>query len=415
MKRLAPFALLVSLALVVFAPFAGAAATAAAPAPAAAPAAAKPADKSPAGPIASAISTVTGIAISPLLGTAGFGAYKWVTANEAERAKLPWFADIKFWLPALLIVGICAFKDTLGAVVPPGLKKPLDVLETMENKFSGLVAAGAVIPLTMETVTGVIFGGKTSALMPEMASSGLATIQLASFDASSLLNILTVPFGVAVFCIVWLASHAINVLILLSPWGAIDAALKTGRTALLGLITVTSTLDPWISAGLSVVVIIVAWFVAGWAFRLTIFGWVFSWEFVSRRCNRFTPAENDNAMFAGGDLPGVPIRSYGKLAKKTDGGLEFTYRPWLMLSPRTAAVPGEGRTLAVGHGAFFSDVLGAQDATLFTLPPRYRGHEEKLARVYQMSGVKPAGLRKAWGALRGMFGHRVKDQAPLST
>ncbi len=410
MKRLAPFALLVSLALVILAPFAIAAATAAAPAPAPAPA-----DKSPAGPIASAISTVTGIAISPLLGTAGFGAYKWWAAgNDAERAKLPWFAQVKFWLPALLIVGICALKDTLGTIVPPGLKKPLDVLETMENKFSGLVAAGAVVPLTMETITGVIFGGKTSALMPEMASTGLATIHLAAFDASSLLNILTVPFGVAVFCIVWLASHAINVLILLSPWGAIDAALKGARTALLGLITLTATLDPWISAGLSLVVIVIAYFVAGWAFRLTIFGGIFSWEFVTRRCNRFTPAEDDNAMFAGGDLPGVPIRSYGRLAKKAGGGLEFSYRPWLVLGPRTAAVPGEGRALAVGHGAFFSDIMDAQERTLFTLPPRYRGHEEKLVRVYALGGVKPAGLRKAWSSLREMFGHRVKNQAPLA-
>jgi hypothetical protein len=406
MKRLAPLVLLVSLALAVFAPFAIAAATAPAPAP-------QQPDKSPAGPIASAISTVTGIAISPLLGTAGFGAYKWATAkDDAARAALPWFAKVNFWLPALLIVGICAFKDTLGAVVPPGLKKPLDVLETMENKFSGLVAAGAVVPLTMETITSVIFGGKTGALMaPEFAASGVATIQLAAFDASSLLNILTVPFGIAVFCIVWLASHAINVLILLSPWGAIDAALKTARTALLGLITLASTLDPWISAGLSLVVIVVAWFVAGWAFRLTIFGWIFSWEFVSRRCNRFAPAENDNAMFAGGDLPGVPIRSYGKLAKKSGGGLEFTYRPWLMLPPRTAAVPGEGRALAVGRGAFFSDVLGAQDGTLFTLPPRYRGHEEALARAYQMNGVKPAGLRKAWSSLRALFGGKAAPAA----
>lgn len=407
MKRLAPFVLLVSLAFAAFAPLASAAAAPAAPA-AAAPA---KSDKSPAGPIASAISTVTGIAISPLLGTAGFGAYKWVTAGEAERAKLPWFAQPKFWLPALLIVLVCAFKDTLGAIVPPGLKKPLDVLETLENKFSGLVAAGAVVPLTMETITNVVFGGKTGAIMPEMASSGLATIHVAAFEPSSLLNVLTVPFGVAVFCIVWLASHAINVLILLSPWGAIDAALKGARTTVLGLITLTATLDPRISAALSVIVIIVAWFVAGWAFRLTVFGWIFSWEFVLRRCNRFTPAENDNAMFAGGDLPGVPIRSYGRLAKKAGGGLEFTYRPWLLLPPRTAAVPGEGRALAVGQGAFFSDVLGAQDSTLFTLPPRYRGHEAELARAYAMSGVKPAGLRKAWSSLKAMFGGRAAPAA----
>jgi hypothetical protein len=413
MKRLTPLMLLASLLWLNLAPLAvAAAAPVATPPTAAVP---KTSDKSPAGPIAAAISTVTGIAISPLLGTAGFGAYKWMTAKEAERAQLPWFAQWTFFVPALLIVAICAFKDTLGAVVPPGLKKPLDVLETLENKFSGLVAAGAVIPLTMQTITGVLFGGKTAAAMPELASSGLATIHVAAFDPSALLNILTVPFGVAVFCVVWLASHAITVLILLSPWGAIDAALKGARTALLGLITVTSTMDPWISAGLSLVVILIAWLVSGWAFRLTVFGWIFSWEFVTRRCGRFTPAENENAMFAGGDLPGVPIRSYGRLAKRAaGGGLEFVYRPWLVLGPRTAAVPGEARTLAVGRGAFFSDVLDAQERTLFTLPPRYRGHEEALARSYQFSGVQPAGLRKAWSQLREMIGGRAEKKTAVS-
>jgi len=29
---------------------------------------------------------------------------------------------------------VCAFKDTIAAAVPPGLKKPLDVAETLENK-----------------------------------------------------------------------------------------------------------------------------------------------------------------------------------------------------------------------------------------------------------------------------------------
>jgi hypothetical protein len=38
--------------------------------------------------------------------------------------------------------GVFMTTNSLGAVVPPGLKKPLDVLETVENKASGLVAAG---------------------------------------------------------------------------------------------------------------------------------------------------------------------------------------------------------------------------------------------------------------------------------
>jgi len=400
MKRITPLVLLVCLALAVVVPLAMAA-TASTPAPV-------KKDSSPAAPFATAISTVTGIAISPLLGTSGYGAFKWFSAkDEKARAALPWYAQIKFWLPAMLLVAACAAKDTLGTVVPPGLKKPLDVLETLENKVSGLVAAGAVVPFAMDSITSALFSGKVGAVMPELAHSGLATIQIGAFDGSGLLNLLTVPFGIAVFALVWLASHAINVLILLSPWGAIDAALKGARTALLGVITLTATLDPMISAALSVVIIIIAYFVAGWAFRLTCFGSIFCWEFVSGRKARFRPAADGNAMFAGAQFSGVPIRAYGRLMKNAQGGFDFVYRPWLVFAPRTAPVPGNAKALAVGSGAFFSEVIDGRDGTVFTLPPRYRGHEEALAGACGFSGVRPIGLHKAWSQLRALFGGKA--------
>jgi hypothetical protein len=408
MKRCAPIVLLLTVLLVVIAPFAIAATAGGAPQ--------KTGDKSPAAPIASAISTVTGIAISPLLGTAAYGAYKYFTAkDDAARAALPWFAKMSFWLPALLLVAACAAKDSFGTMVPPGLKKPLDVLETIENKFSGLVAAGAVIPFAIDAMRGMLFDGSApTAGAPFLAHSGLAAIQFAAVDASWLLNLLTVPFGVAIFLLVWIGSHAINVLILLSPWGAIDAALKVARTALLGLITITATMNPMVSAVLSLVVIIVAYFVAGWAFRLTVFGSIFCWEFVTRRRSRFQPAADENRMFAGAHLPGVPVRSYGRLLKREGGRLEFVYRPWLFLAPRTAEVPLESRALAVGTGAIFSDIVDEEDQTVFSLPPRYHGHEEELATVYSISAVRPIGLHKAWSQLREMLGGRAVKQAPLA-
>lgn len=399
MKRLVtPLVLAFTLA-VILAPFALAAD--------AAKAASARADHSPAAPIAGAISTVTGMAISPLLGTGAYGAYQWVAAkDDAARAALPWYAQWTFFGPALLIVGLCAAKDALGAAVPPGLKKPLDVLETIENKATGLVAAGAVVPFTMSAVSKMMLGAPTAGLDGAVLNpSGLAMLHIGAIDFSWLLNVLTVPFGVAMFAVVWMASHAINVLILLSPWGAIDAALKGARTALLGLLTLTATLNPWIGAALSILVIVIAWLVAGWAFRLTVFGSVFCWDFFTVRRARFAPKENDNRMFAGGNLPGVPPRTYGRLALRTSGGIEFYYRPWLVMPERSAVVANDKAELAVGKGLFFSSITANDRDTLFLLPPRYRGHEETVARAYLMGGgVRDAGLRKAWSVLKELFG-----------
>jgi hypothetical protein len=408
MKRYAPFVLIATVVLVVLTPLLAATA--------AATTSSKSGDRSPAAPIATAISTVTGIAISPLLGTSAYGAYKYFTAkDDAAREALPWYSKMSFWLPALLLVAVCAAKDAFGTVVPPGLKKPLDVLETIENKFSGLVAAGAVIPFAMDAMRAMLFESNApTTAAPMLVHSGLAAIQLGAFDASWFLNLLTVPFGVAIFALVWLGSHAINVLILLSPWGAIDAALKAARTALLGVITLTATMNPWISAALSLVVIVISYCVAGWAFRLTVFGTIFSWEFITRRCRRFAPSANENKMFAGAHVPGVPVRTYGRLIKRDAGALEFAYRPWLFLAPRVALIPIEARSLAVGTGAFFSDVVDEDDQTVFSLPPRYRGHEEKLASVYGMSDVRAIGLHRTWSELREMLGGRAVKRAPLA-
>ncbi len=394
MKRITPLFLAALLALVT-----------AGPLPAAE--AAKPAaEKSPGVALAGTISTVTGIAISPLLGTAAYGAYLNIAAkDDAARAKLPWFAHWSFFLPALLIVGVCAAKDSLGAVLPPGFKKPLDVLETVENKASGLVAAGAVIPLTMNTLSKLMVGTKAAAAGPALASGGLAMIHFGAIDFSWLLDLLTVPFGVAMFAIVWMASHAINVLILLSPWGAIDAALKGMRTALLGLLTLSATVNPWVGAALSIVVIIIAYFVAGWAFRLTVFGSVFCWDFFTLRRHRFTPADNNNRLFTGANLTDVPPRTYGRLTLRPDGALEFGYRPWLVLAERNTVVPVEKARIAVGKGLFFSNISAEATGTLFLLPPRYHGHEEAVVRAYQLGGgVRDAGLRRAWSVLKELFG-----------
>src|SRR5678809_582886 len=120
MRRFLPLVTLVLVLSFMIAPFA--LATTAAKTPSS-----SGSDRSPAAPFATAISTVTGIAISPLLGTGAYGAYQWWTAKDAAaRNALPWYAHAGFWLPALLIVAICAAKDAFGAVIPPGFKKPFD-------------------------------------------------------------------------------------------------------------------------------------------------------------------------------------------------------------------------------------------------------------------------------------------------
>lgn len=351
---------------------------------------------------ASALATITGIAISPLLGMGVYGAYHYVQADEVARLSLPWFAAPGFFIPALIIAGICAAKDTLGITFPPGLKKPLDVLEVIENKLSGLIAAGAVIPITMSTLGKVLVGTGTAS-SASILPNGLATITLGAIDGPGSISLITVLGGLIVFSFVWMASHAINVLVLLSPWGAVDAALKLARTGLLALVAVTAQLDPRMAGVVCLGILVIAYLCSGWAFRLTVFGSVFCWDFFRRRGDDFTVSADGYQVFSSAVLTErkIPIRTYGRLEKGEGGRHFFRYRPWLFLPKRKVEVLDA--KLTIGRGVFFSTVL-AEGRSLFILPPRYLGQEEKVADVYGFAGVEDVGLRKIWSWFKDAAG-----------
>lgn len=352
--------------------------------------------------LATLATQVTGIAISPLLGVSAVGAYQYFKAATPEqKARRPWFAHPLVWGLGLLVVGACAFKDSFGAAIPPGMKKPFDVLELAENKLSGLVATGAVVPVLVSMASKYLgSGGHADA---GATVSGLAMIGV--IDLSWLWTALMVPLAIAVFLVVWVTSHALNVLILLSPWGAVDAALKAARTAVLGLVTATAYIDPVVGATLSLAIVVLAYFCAGWAFRLTVFGTVFTWDFLTLRRHRFVPAADGNWVFAGRAVGGAPVRTYGRLVRGEGGALRLVYRPWLVLGERSAELPTSG--LAVGRGLFWPTVEfreAEKDRTLLTLPPRYQGHEPAFAAAYGVGEIRDVGLRRGWAVVKELFG-----------
>ncbi|MDX2111492.1 MAG: hypothetical protein SFY80_14775 [Verrucomicrobiota bacterium] len=379
------------------------------------------AGEGPGAKLAETLTQVTGVAISPLLGMSAVGAYEYIKAPSEKRAGLPWYCHPLVFSAGIVLVGACAMKDTLGTVVPAGLKKPLDVLETFENKASGLVATAAFVPFTVSQVGSYITESVNQAVA---IHGGGALAPLATIDFAPFLSILMIPLAMAVFVLVWLVSHAINVLILLSPFAAVDAALKSIRISVLGLLTLTSTINPWAGAVLSIVLIVVAYLLWGWAFRLSVFGTVFVWDYLSFGRTRCKPTNPTGMIFTARKIQDVPIRSSGRLTKNADGTLTFTYRPLLVMRPRTLTLP-KGN-YAIGKGLLFSTILEDDPTTpeldfrnIFTLPPRYLSHEAALAACLGL-GVEDVGLRKRAKSvvrfIKHLFGMgRGTDTAVIAT
>jgi hypothetical protein len=354
--------------------------------------------------IAQTLSTITGVAISPLLGVSSVGCYQYCKAQtDEERAKLPWFASPFFWVPAFLLLAACFVKDTAGTALPAPAKKPFDALETIEHKISGLVATGAFVPI----MVGIIHEANSTGGQPtlSLSSLGLATVGFPNW----LYDLLVTPVAMVIFLIVCLASNSINILILLSPFTTIDAALKTFRATVLASVVGSAAIGswsghPWIGAIWSLVIILISYLIAGWSFRLSHLGLVFVWKYFTFGKNRFQPDPKQNRMFLGRKTERVPTRTFGKLLRNDKGELIFHYRPWLVLPQRTLVLPPG--TYETGRGFFYSEIMrvdGNSARTVFLLPPHYRGHEEEIARIYNFAGTRDVGIRAAWTWFKNLF------------
>lgn len=242
--------------------------------------------------------------------------------------------------------------------------------------------------------------------MLHLSSLGFASVSFTGLVG----NAIMVPVAMAAFLIVFLASNAIQILILISPFGQVDAALKVMRTALIGTVAGTSAYGswsghPWIGAAWALFIILFSYLIAGWSFRLSHFGLIFVWDFFTGRKLRFKPDAKENKLFLSRKINKVPARTYGKLSRNEKGELVLAYRPWLVLPPRTLTLPA-GRYES-GRGVFYSEILHVDNNTATTvilLPPRYLGHEEEVAKIYGFADTRDVGLRAAWTWFKSLFG-----------
>jgi len=356
--------------------------------------------------LAKTVTLVTGVPISPLLGVSALGALRYFRTPEALRPDLPWYARPWFWGGGLALVFLFAANTTLGAAVP-GLKKPMDFVEEHENKLSALLATPIVLlegHRLLERAGLLAFLDRPPG--PRLAEAGLAAI--GGLDAA-VGPVVQLGLGVlSLFCFatVFLAFHVIQVLIALSPSALLDMVLRAFRVGMLALVAFATGLNPYLGAAIGLTLLFFSWLIAAWSFRLTVFGSVLSWDFLSGRVGKANPARDRLRVFSGRGLAGVPVRSYGEI-EDGDGGLRrFRWRPWLILPARVVDLAGAER-LGLRRGAVSPTLYRSgvvREPVVGRFPPRFRGLEEGLAArlgvVEVTDGRIVRGFKAAWRALR---------------
>jgi hypothetical protein len=345
--------------------------------------------------LAETLATATGIAITPMLGVSAVGAWRYWKSPQELRASLPWFCSPWLWGPGLFFTLLLVLKEPVLGAVPP-LKKPVDALEVLENKASILVATPAVVPMFLQA-----FGSATALalLMEGTTSLPLAAVGAAMSIPAPLAAVgytLAAVLFMGAFLAIWLAFHAINILILLSPFGFLDILLRSIKFVVLAVLLVATWISPWLGAAVALLILLASIPIAGWSLRLAWFGSVISWDLLSRRHRNPPEPGAPVAAFTANGALGVPGRAWGRL-RRADGSLTFTYRPWMVLRSRTVTLAARPTRLEKALLCPLVRDAGAQEAPLlFRLPPRYRTHEAGLAATLGAADVTDA------PALRGL-------------
>lgn len=345
-----------------------------------------------------AFAALTGEAINPLFGVTALGMYNYFKTPERLREALPLYDRPVVWVPLLGIIFLMLFNSTICEAFP-FLKVPLNALGDMVNKAGAVAVLPLVIKMFADSFAqpaGEHIATAVGAVLP-VAYAGDAGVMATAYNSFGWLA--GAVIGFIVYGAVWLTFNVVDVLILICPFPGVDAVLKSFRLSIMGILAGTNHLSPETAFIIALVVVLVSLFLAGWSFRLSVFGLIFSTDILFFRKKDVTEAPTVAFSCSGMKVArGIPMRSWGRIERGEGGKLVFSYRPWLVLSRREVEVGEEG-AFDAGRGLLNPFVVADVDTDTpwLRLPPRYRGQEEGLMGAFGLRRVVDCGVS---GALR---------------
>lgn len=353
--------------------------------------------------LAEGITQITGVAISPLLGVCGVGAWEYFTSAPAERPALPWFCHPLAWGIGFGILSLVLAKDLFGTALPAVLKKPLDVVELFEDKLSAIVASAALVPFLDRQIAEHFATSDPAIAFSALAAPGLAAIQPALAQSPVWLLALFLPLSLIAFFAVWLSSHALNVLLLFSPFGLLDLLLKAARLLFLAGLVLLSAVAPVLAGILCLLLVLVALWFAPRAFRLCVFGTVMSTDLLRSLVRQSDRHERTRGFLARSRGSLAPL-SFGALERGDEGAVVFKSR-FLFAGPQRIRTLAQSADLQLEKGFVFPslrerDPATGRTAALLHLLPRHRQDLLHVARTLGLEIVDPPVVRGARAAMR---------------
>jgi len=360
------------------------------------------------------LSKTVGIAVNPLLGLMVVGGYRYFTAVK-NGEPIRWYYSPAFLILLAILLVLVGLNDTIGEAHPPS-KKVLDGVALTQQYILAALALAAIVPGLVEVLTQPVtevVSGLFQLLGPETAwaADGAEGGGVGSVVGVIAAVVSSIIAG-GIFLMVWLASAVVEALTLISPVPFTGVMLKGLRLVVLAMLAITALISPILGLVAVLIVLYLAYRLAGWSVRMTVYGAVIIGDFLRQRAASMEESDMlPAAAFAAREMEGIPRRSFGRLVCEGEL-LVFRARPWLVLPVRRVVCPTAARELTAARGTWGPSVVEQTDEdtvqSLFELPPRYLGHEEALAKALGLSGeVMDLSIRgrvtSAWRWIRAQF------------
>jgi hypothetical protein len=332
---------------------------------------------------------------SPWLVMAAGGATQYFTADPTDRDKLGLFANPWVWGTLAVLVLLVAFKDTILSAFSY-LKMPLNALAEVFH-----TAGGAFGLLYLGTVA---FGDPTATTDSATASLG-SSLFAVDPDPSAVEQVGN--FGLwlcmcVVHAAVWVVFNTVEVVILISPFPFVDAALKTIRTAIIAVIAGAAQIHPVLGLVVAAPVILLSFLLVPIALRFAVVGYVFTRDTLKRWFGAVPNDADPVRGFASWHLPGTRLYAYGTV-DRGPAGLEFVTRRLFFVWTKRVPIPAN---VAVTSGVLTPALVTTSDgkhSTVLRFPPRYNGHEAAVSQRLGLGEVLDGSLRSSLGAAWKQF------------
>lgn len=323
--------------------------------------------------VSEALTRITGTAIYPVFGLAFLGAWDHINGIDV------WYATPFLYVPLMGMMLIEFLKNTFGLAFGP-LKKGADLALQLLDLINANLGLFMSVGIAMNTFQKPVDEG-ASALLNIVLPTAYAALTTHDSVAVGGLLLMAVSgiLGAIIYFVIWVTMQSFALLILLSPFNALDSILRSVQLSAVTLMGVAFLVFPPLAVCIACSYIFIALYLFRFCWSHLLFSTKVVYAYLFARGTGTVDLERGIPCFSGQGIQGCYPRTSGRLIRK---GEKCMFVVPVLVGPDKEYVLNT-ELVSVHEGIIFGTLVmnrTEDDVVLLMLTPHMNGHEEVLAK-----------------------------------